>query len=98
MTQRRLQDLGDTTQDTKSENVKRTFIWKDGHVWKAGYYTGCFRCGEVEGMAVCVSLTWKTGDELEASFVIIASYVHEEEEMSEQETSSGQFYHSGRIP
>lgn len=49
-------------------------------------------------MAVCVSLTWKTGDELEASFVIIASYVHEEEEMSEQETSSGQFYHSGRIP
>lgn len=35
-------------------------------------------------MAVCVSLTWKTGDELEASFVIIASYVHEEEEMSDR--------------
>lgn len=47
---------------------------------------------------MCVSLTWKTGDEPDASFVIIASYVHEEEEMSEQETSSGQFYHSGRIP
>lgn len=46
-------------------------------------------------MAVYVSLTLKTGDEPEVSFVIIASYVYEEEEMSEPETSSGQLYHSG---
>lgn len=47
-TQGRLQDLGDSTQDTKSGNEKRTFTWKGGHVWKAGkagYYIGCFRCG-----------------------------------------------------